>query len=79
MLLKVAVSHYYRLICLHCEKVFKDKTVLRDHMRKKGHKRLNCDNPEYDRYYIVNYLEPGKNWKALEVSKRKSPKTFLVG
>uniref|UniRef100_A0A1B6FTR1 C2H2-type domain-containing protein n=1 Tax=Cuerna arida TaxID=1464854 RepID=A0A1B6FTR1_9HEMI len=52
------------LQCLYCEKVFKDRVVLKEHMRKKlWHKRINPENKEYDRFYIVNYLEPGKTWK----------------
>lgn len=33
-------------------------------MRKKLHKRINPENKEYDRFYIVNYLEMGKTWKV---------------
>lgn len=43
------------LICLYCEKVFKDRSTLKEHMRKKGHKRINPDNKKYDKYYLVNY------------------------
>lgn len=35
-------------------------------MRKKLHKRINPANSEYDRFYIVNYLEVGKSWRAIE-------------
>ncbi|XP_054275108.1 zinc finger protein 277-like [Macrosteles quadrilineatus] len=53
-----------RLQCFYCEKVFKDRNVLKEHMRKKSwHKRINPENKEYDRFYIVNYLEAGKTWK----------------
>ncbi|KOC69728.1 Zinc finger protein 277, partial [Habropoda laboriosa] len=44
------------LICIYCEKVFKDRTVLKEHMRKKLHKRINPNNVEYDKFYINNYL-----------------------
>lgn len=57
-----------RLECLFCEHVFKDKVVLKEHMRKKQHRKLNPKNQEYDRYYLVNYLEPGKTWETIEVS-----------
>lgn len=52
--------------CLFCEKEFKEWSILKDHMRKKGHKRLDPKNKEYDRFYVINYLEPGKDWKAVQ-------------
>lgn len=52
--------------CLFCEKQFKDWNILKDHMRKKGHKRINPENKEYDKYYLINYLEPGKDWKEVQ-------------
>ncbi|KAH0616598.1 hypothetical protein JD844_027828 [Phrynosoma platyrhinos] len=45
------------LQCLYCEKIFRDKNTLKDHMRKKQHRRINAKNREYDRFYIINYLE----------------------
>lgn len=44
------------LQCLYCEKTFRDKTTLKDHMRKKSHRRINANNQEYDRFYVINYL-----------------------
>ncbi|XP_026753602.2 zinc finger protein 277 [Galleria mellonella] len=44
------------LHCIFCEGLFKDRTILKEHMRKKGHKRINPDNKEYDRYFLVNYV-----------------------
>lgn len=44
-----------KLICLFCEKVFKDRPTLKEHMRKKGHKRINPYNKIYDRFFLVNY------------------------
>uniref|UniRef100_A0A8P4GV72 C2H2-type domain-containing protein n=1 Tax=Dicentrarchus labrax TaxID=13489 RepID=A0A8P4GV72_DICLA len=44
------------LQCLYCEKTFRDKTTLKDHMRKKAHRRINASNHEYDRFYVINYL-----------------------
>lgn len=44
-----------KLICLFCEKVFKDRPTLKEHMRKKGHKRINPENKCYDRFFLVNY------------------------
>lgn len=42
--------------CLYCEKSFRDKTTLKDHMRKKQHRRINGRNHDYDRFYVINYL-----------------------
>jgi len=53
------------LICLYCEKTFKSRDVLKEHMRKKSHKKLNPQNKYYDEFYLVNYLEFGKNWEDL--------------
>lgn len=54
------------LQCLYCEKTFRDKTTLKDHMRKKAHRRINASNREYDRFYIINYLELGKTWEEVQ-------------
>lgn len=43
------------LVCLFCEKVFKDRQTLKEHMRKKGHKLINPSNKLYDKYFMVNY------------------------
>eukprot|EP00124_Ichthyophonus_hoferi_P002503 Ihof_evm3s173 gene=Ihof_evmTU3s173 len=58
-----------QLQCLHCEKTFKTKDVLRAHMRKKKHFKLNSHNKDYDKFYMVNYLEEGKGWEALQKEK----------
>jgi len=44
------------LQCLYCEKVFKSNAVLRKHMRKKKHFKINSKNHIYDKFYIINYL-----------------------
>ncbi|KAM4676772.1 zinc finger protein 277 [Discoglossus pictus] len=54
------------LQCLYCEKTFRDKNTLKDHMRKKQHRKINSKNAEYDRFYIINYLEFGKNWEEVQ-------------
>ncbi|WAR26888.1 ZN277-like protein [Mya arenaria] len=53
------------LQCLYCEKVFRDKTVLKEHMRKKQHRKINPRNTLYDKFYVINYLELGKNWENI--------------
>ncbi|RVE71468.1 hypothetical protein OJAV_G00052200 [Oryzias javanicus] len=54
------------LQCLYCEKTFRDKTTLKDHMRKKAHRRINANNRQYDRFYVINYLELGKSWEEVQ-------------
>lgn len=54
-LIQVVHTKMTNLICLFCEKKFKDRPTLKEHMRKKGHKRINPDNKSYDRFYLVNY------------------------
>ncbi|XP_064633183.1 zinc finger protein 277-like isoform X2 [Lineus longissimus] len=54
------------LQCLYCEKTFTDRWTLKEHMRKKQHKKVNPQNIVYDKYYIVNYLELGKNWEIIQ-------------
>merc|ERR1712131_282194 len=51
--------------CLYCSKFFKDRSTLKDHMRKKGHRGLNPDDRSFDKFYLVNYLEMGKRWTQL--------------
>lgn len=54
------------LHCLFCNKVFKNHTVLKEHMRKKQHKKINPKDTEFDKFYIINYLEMGKNWHQVQ-------------
>ncbi|XP_066284421.1 zinc finger protein 277-like [Branchiostoma lanceolatum] len=54
------------LQCLYCEKTFKDRPTLKDHMRKKLHKKINPKNTVYDKFYVINYLELGKNWESIQ-------------
>lgn len=67
-----------KLQCIYCEGLFKDRTILKEHMRKKGHKRINPDNKEYDKYFLVNYIgdksKPKHNTKLYCVSnKNRNP------
>ncbi|KAF5279327.1 hypothetical protein FQR65_LT15400 [Abscondita terminalis] len=50
------------LQCVYCEKTFTNRNVLKDHMRKKQHKRINPNNRSYDKYYAVNYLDENRRW-----------------
>jgi len=54
------------LVCLFCENQFEDNSKLKDHMKKKGHTGIDPKNTQYDRFYVINYLDPGKNWKELQ-------------
>ncbi|ORY03090.1 hypothetical protein K493DRAFT_311834 [Basidiobolus meristosporus CBS 931.73] len=60
------------LQCLYCEKIFTSPAVLRKHMRKKKHFKISARNRMYDRFYVINYLEPGKNWETFENEKYDS-------
>ncbi|CAL8082860.1 unnamed protein product [Orchesella dallaii] len=64
-LLQLLEDKLNRLECLFCEHVYKDKVVLKEHMRKKQHRKISPHNSEYDRFYVVNYLEPGKTWENI--------------
>lgn len=54
------------LVCIYCEKTFKSHSVLRKHMRKKKHFKIHPHNHKYDKYYVINFTEPGKSWQMLE-------------
>lgn len=67
MVCDVGIYMFCSLRCIYCEKTFTDRNVLKEHMRKKLHKRINPANKSYDRFYVVNYLEIDKNWQHLQV------------
>ncbi|KAJ2351391.1 hypothetical protein GGF43_004047, partial [Coemansia sp. RSA 2618] len=58
--------------CLYCEKTFTSAAVLRKHMRKKKHFKISSHNRLYDRFYVVNYVEPGKSWEVIETENAQS-------
>ena len=39
---------------------------MKDHMRKKGHEKINAHNNVYNRLYVINYLELGKTWEQVQ-------------
>ncbi len=53
-----------KLICLFCSKKFKDRPTLKEHMRKKGHKRINPENKAYDKFFLINYKNEMDNPKG---------------
>lgn len=59
-------KYFDDITCPYCIKKFKDKTTLVEHMKKKQHRRLDPSNLEFDKYYVINYLEPGKHWTELQ-------------
>lgn len=63
-LLEEKINHNFQ--CLLCEKIFKDCITLKEHMRKKQHKKINPQNAEFDKFYLINYLELGKNWETIQ-------------
>ncbi|KAG8229994.1 hypothetical protein J437_LFUL012270 [Ladona fulva] len=58
-----------QMLCIYCHKKFIDWFVLKEHMRKKQHKRVNPKDSSYDRFYVVNYLERGKDWHDIQSEK----------
>lgn len=62
-LLNILEEKLSKLLCLCCEKTFKTPVLLREHMRKKQHRSLNPKNKMYDKFYLLNYLEPGTPWQ----------------
>lgn len=56
----------FSLQCLYCEGTFRDHATLKEHMRKKLHKRINPKNRTYDKFYVINYLEFGKSWEEVQ-------------
>lgn len=49
-----------RHICIYCEKAFPNGTILKKHIKNKNHYRIHHQNHQYDKYYVVNYLQPGR-------------------
>ncbi|XP_063696715.1 zinc finger protein 277 [Culicoides brevitarsis] len=60
------------LICIFCEKTFKDRQTLKEHMRKKAHKRINPDNKSYDKFFLVNYKAKNSSPVHQNLSKPKN-------
>jgi hypothetical protein len=55
-LLRLLEEKLHNLQCLYCEKTFKDALVLKEHMRKKRHKRLRINSPTYQWFFMSSYL-----------------------
>jgi len=75
-LLDILENKLDSLVCIFCEKVFKTRDVLKEHMRKKNHKKINPRNADYDKYYLINYLEMGKSWEQMTNDRDYEDKPF---
>lgn len=53
-----------RFTCLYCSGRFTEAATLRRHMRKKGHVKVHPKDGTFDKYYMINYLEPAKRWST---------------
>lgn len=62
------------LICIFCEKKFKDRPTLKEHMRKKGHKRLNPNNENYDRFFLIHYQKEHQCRKLKKANEKTNGK-----
>lgn len=72
-LIDVVEQKMKNLICLYCEKTFKDRMTLKEHMRKKGHKRINPENKFYDKFFLTNYYKDRQN-PVDNTTKAQTPK-----
>ncbi|KAL4701973.1 hypothetical protein ACJJTC_017819 [Scirpophaga incertulas] len=72
-LVDMIANKLQKLQCIFCEGIFKERAILKEHMRKKGHKRINPDNKEYDKFFLVNYTgeTPKSNPKPYKPYKKK--------
>lgn len=61
------------LICLFCEKKFKDRPTLKEHMRKKGHKRINPENQNYDLFFLIFYQKQPQQFQKTKKTDEKLP------
>lgn len=66
------------LTCLYCEKIFRDRKTLKEHMRKKGHKRINPENELYDKYFLINYYKSETDRKVVEMSNQSKRKKLPI-
>lgn len=62
------------LICLYCEKIFKDRVALKEHMRKKGHKKINPSNKSYDQYFLIHYHKERQSTNMKRKTKTPEPR-----
>ena len=63
------------LRCLFCDGAFRDRATLKEHMRKKQHKKINPAHTAFDKFYVINYLEFGKGWQEIQQERDEWPPT----
>ena len=51
--------------CIHCGQRLPNQKLLRQHMKKRPHDKIP-NQKQFDRYYMVNYLEEGSKWQDIE-------------
>lgn len=51
--------------CIHCGQRLPNQRQLRQHMKKRPHDKIP-NQKQFDRYYMVNYLEQGSKWQDIE-------------
>lgn len=51
--------------CIHCGQRLPNQKQLRQHMKKRPHDKIP-NQKQFDRYYMVNYLEEGAKWQDIE-------------
>lgn len=61
-------------ICIYCNTEFPNLRTLKAHLQRKNHAKIPKNNPLYNRFYIINYLElDGTIHNAELISKRETP------
>lgn len=63
--------------CLFCNKIFYNTQVLKEHMRKKMHKCIDPKNKEFDKFYLINYLEYSKVWKDIKIERDENDNVLI--
>ena len=51
--------------CIYCKKEFPESSLLRKHMRKKKHFKINSNDDNFDRFYVINYKDTYKDKEDL--------------
>ncbi|KAL0207442.1 hypothetical protein P9112_012070 [Eukaryota sp. TZLM1-RC] len=65
-LLTILHSKMDALECLFCNRVFRNREALKNHMKKKNHIKVHPSDKLYDQFYIINYSNPGIGWQKLD-------------
>lgn len=61
--------------CILCGKCFGSGGLLRKHLKAKKHYRIPPDAHEYDRFYLINYTQPGKLWSDISYAQEEDDKS----